>query len=49
MLDNCSKFTVVSLPRGVFNPYTPTKTDIILFEKGLAANKNAFFFVIQND
>ncbi len=49
MIDNCSKFTVVSLPRWIFNPYTPTKTDIILFEKKKDIQKNAFFFVIQND
>lgn len=49
MIDNSAKFTVVSLPRGVFNPYTPTKTDIIVFTKGKALQKNIFFFVIQND
>lgn len=52
MLDNCSKFSVISLPRWVFNPYTPTKTDILLFEKKWELTKqrsNVFFFVIQND
>ena len=42
------KFTVVSLPRGVFNPYTPTKTNILFFEKG-GQFKTAFFFVVHND
>lgn len=42
------KFTVVSLPRGVFMPYTPTKTNIVYFKKG-GQFKNAFFFVIHND
>lgn len=47
------KLTVISLPRGVFNPYTPTKTNIIYFEKkegGHGGNfENVFFFVIHND
>ena len=42
------KFTVVSLPRGVFEPYTPTKTNILYFEKG-GQFKNIFFFVVHND
>lgn len=42
------KFSVISLPRGVFNPYTPTKTNIVYFEKG-GQFKNVFFFVIHND
>lgn len=53
MIDGCSEFTVVSLPRWVFNPYTPTKTDILVFKKKkegeASARKNGFFFVIQND
>lgn len=42
------RFSVVSLPRGVFMPYTPTKTNIVYFEKG-GQFKNAYFFVIHND
>ncbi len=43
-------FTVVSLPRGVFMPYTPTKTNIIYFKKkNINQFKNIFFFVIFND
>ena len=42
------KFSVVSLPRGVFMPYTPTKTNIIYFKKK-GQFKNAFFFVVHND
>lgn len=40
--------TVVSLPRGVFMPYTPTKTNIIYFKKGKPL-KNVYFFVVFND
>jgi type I restriction enzyme M protein len=43
------KLTIISLPRGVFMPYTPTKTNIMYFKKGKSQFKNAFFFVIQND
>jgi len=48
IVKNSKQFTVVSLPRGVFNPYTPTKTNIVYFEKG-GEFKNVFFFVIHND
>jgi type I restriction enzyme M protein len=42
------RMSIVSLPRGVFMPYTPTKTNILFFEKG-GSFKKAFFFVIDND
>mgnify|MGYP001617195177 CR=1 FL=1 len=42
------KVSIVSLPRGVFMPYTPTKTNIFYFEKG-GQFKQAYFFVIDND
>ncbi len=42
------KLSIISLPRGVFMPYTPTKTNIIYFEKG-GNFKQTFFFVIDND
>ena len=48
LVKKSKKFTIVSLPRGVFMPYTPTKTNIIYFEKG-GSFKNVFFFVIHND
>ena len=48
VVKNSQKFTVVSLPRGVFMPYTPTKTNIVYFQKG-ASCKNFFFFVVHND
>ena len=43
------KLSIISLPRGVFNPYTPTKTNIFYFKKGEKLFKNAYFFVVQND
>jgi type I restriction enzyme M protein len=42
------KMTIVSLPRGVFMPYTPTKTNIVYFKKG-GQFKHTFFFVVHND
>jgi type I restriction enzyme M protein len=41
---------VVSLPGGVFNPYTGVKTSILLFDNGLAKKtKDILFLKIQND
>ena len=46
---HASELNIISLPRGVFNPYTPEKTNILYFEKGENQFKNCFFFAIQND
>jgi hypothetical protein len=40
--------SVISLPRGVFMPYTPTKTNIIYFKKG-GQFKRMYSFVVFND
>ncbi len=48
ILKGSRNFTVVSLPRGVFMPYTPTKTNVLYFEKG-GQFRNIYFFVIHND
>lgn len=39
--------TIISLPRRLFEPYTPTKTSIIYFEKNGTGEKTSFF-VVQN-
>ncbi len=47
-----SKLVIISLPRGVFNPYTPTKTSIIYACKKREDEehfKKAFFYVVRND
>ncbi len=56
IINSSSEFTVVSLPRGVFNPYTPTKTSIIFAKKRTEReellNKHfnkAYLYVIDND
>ena len=40
-------FTVISLPRGLFEPYTPTKTSIIYFEKS-GRRTSTYFYVINH-
>ena len=43
-------YGVVSLPAGVFNPYSGVKTSILLFGKEVARKSNDIFFVkIDND
>lgn len=56
IINNSSEFTIVSLPRGVFNPYTPTKTSIIFAKKRTEQKENqdkhfkyAYFYVVDND
>lgn len=56
ILENCSEITVVSLPRGVFNPYTPTKTSIIIAKKRTKKEENknirpisCYMYIIRND
>ncbi len=44
-----SELSIISLPRGVFMPYTPEKTNILYFKKGDNHFKNCFFFAIHND
>jgi type I restriction enzyme M protein len=43
-------YAVVSLPAGVFNPYSGVKTSILLMDKALARQRNEILFVkIDND
>jgi type I restriction enzyme M protein len=34
LLSECNLHTIVRLPRGVFSPYTPVRTNLLFFEKG---------------
>jgi len=43
-----SLFTVVSLPAGVFNPYSGVKTSILFLDKNLARKVNQILFVKVN-
>lgn len=50
MLIEDGLFAVVSLPSGVFNPYSGVKTGILLFDKALAKKtQNILFIKIEND
>ncbi len=43
-------WAVVSLPAGVFNPYSGVKTSILLMDKSIAKRTNEILFVkIEND
>lgn len=46
-LNSVKNISVVSLPRGLFLPYTPTKTSILYFEKEGTRN-TVFFFVVKH-
>jgi len=46
ILDNAKNFSIVSLPRKLFIPYTPTKTNILYYEKA-GKRRTTFFYVIK--
>ena len=46
ILERAKNFSVVSLPRKLFIPYTPTKTNIIYFEKA-GKREAAYFYVVK--
>src|SRR3990167_6173801 len=48
LLENCSIDAIISLPSGVFMPYTGVKTDIIIFTKG-KPTKRVWYYRIEND
>ena len=43
LLEDCSLHTVVRLPNGVFNPYTPIRTNLLFFTKGLPTEEIWFY------
>ncbi|MDR3244075.1 MAG: N-6 DNA methylase [Elusimicrobiota bacterium] len=49
ILSHSSDVSVISLPRGVFSPYTPTKTSILMATKAKNKPKSVYFYVINND
>jgi len=48
LLENCILNAVISLPSGVFLPYTGVKTDVLIFTKKKSTDK-VWFFRIDND
>jgi len=50
MLVDKSLFAVISLPAGVFQPYSGVKTSILILDKALARRSNSIaFFKVEND
>lgn len=50
LVEKAFLYAVVSLPAGVFNPYSGVKTSVLLFDKTLAAKSDRVLFVkINND
>src|SRR4030043_210795 len=50
LVENDYLYAVVSLPAGVFNPYSGVKTSILLMDRTLAKRINKILFVkIEND
>lgn len=50
LVDNDYLYAVISLPAGVFNPYSGVKTSVLLFDKALAKKTDKVLFVkIEND
>ncbi len=43
LTEECNLHTIVRLPKGVFNPYTPIKTNILFFSKG-TPTKDVWFY-----
>jgi type I restriction enzyme M protein len=43
LLTECNLHTIVRLPRGVFNPYTPINTNLLFFTKG-TPTKEVWFY-----
>ncbi len=50
LVENNYLYAVISLPAGVFNPYSGVKTSILLFDKALAKKTDKILFLrIDND
>jgi len=49
LLKDFNLIAVISLPQGVFNPYTDSKTDIIIFQKEGKPTQRVWFFDLQYD
>jgi type I restriction enzyme M protein len=49
LLSHCRLHTLVRLPAGVFNPYTPIKTNLLFFEKGHPTEEVWYYEVPVSD
>lgn len=43
LLEECNLHTIVRLPKGVFNPYTSIKTNLLFFTKGIPTREIWYF------
>lgn len=43
LLEECNLHTIIRLPHGVFSPYTPIKTNLLFFSKGMPT-QNIWFY-----
>jgi type I restriction enzyme M protein len=43
LLTKCNLHTIVRLPKGVFNPYTGIKTNLLFFEKGTSTKETWYY------
>ncbi|MDD2487448.1 MAG: N-6 DNA methylase [Candidatus Gracilibacteria bacterium] len=48
LVEKCSLNAVISLPSGIFQPYSGVKTNILIFTKGKPTEK-VWFYDLQND
>lgn len=49
LVEDWGLYAVVSLPAGVFNPYSGIKTSVLLFDKTLAKHPKILFVNVAND
>ncbi len=49
LLKNCDIQSIISLPRGVFRPYSENKTNIIIFRKCVSGTKSVWFYNLEAD
>lgn len=49
MLKTCNIEAIISLPQGVFRPYTKNKTDIIIFRKEKKGTESIWFYDLTED
>lgn len=49
MVENCNIEAIISLPQGIFRPYTKNKTDIIIFKKDKKGTDSIWFYELTED
>ncbi|MGB6220860.1 N-6 DNA methylase [Haloferula sp.] len=49
LLAECDLQAVVNLPKGMFEPYTPNPTCILIFQKTGKTTKNTWFYNLEGD